>query len=115
MVSHRSGRSLYMGKVGGCKQEYKMDINSGSKHSSKEKTWSYSNTYGHHIAITHVANKMITIIWYMLVNKKLYNELEVLCCTINYVMHGTPLTIRQFNLRLIIILVWLTGLPTMKL
>jgi hypothetical protein len=30
--------------------------------------------HGHHIAITHVANKMITIIWHMLVNKKLYNE-----------------------------------------
>ena len=30
--------------------------------------------YGHHIAITHVANKMVTIIWHMLVNKKLYNE-----------------------------------------
>jgi len=39
-----------MGKVGGCKQEYKMDINSGSTHSCKEKTWSYSNIYGHHIA-----------------------------------------------------------------
>ena len=30
--------------------------------------------HGHHIAITHVANKMITIIWHMLVNRKLYNE-----------------------------------------
>ncbi|MFY9872711.1 MAG: hypothetical protein WAK17_23630 [Candidatus Nitrosopolaris sp.] len=29
--------------------------------------------HGHHIAITHVANKMITIIWHMLVNK-MYNE-----------------------------------------
>jgi transposase len=29
--------------------------------------------HGHNNAITHVANK-ITIIWYMLVNKKLYNE-----------------------------------------
>jgi hypothetical protein len=26
--------------------------------------------HGHNIAITHVANKMVTIIWYMLVNKK---------------------------------------------
>jgi len=30
--------------------------------------------HGHHIAITDVANKMVTIIWYMLVNKKPYNE-----------------------------------------
>ena len=30
--------------------------------------------HGHHVAITHVANKMLTIIWHMLVNKKLYNE-----------------------------------------
>jgi transposase len=30
--------------------------------------------HGHQIAITHVANKMITIIWHLLVNKKLYNE-----------------------------------------
>ena len=30
--------------------------------------------HGHNIAITHVANKMVTIIWHMLVNKKLYNE-----------------------------------------
>jgi transposase len=30
--------------------------------------------HSHHIAITHVANKMMTIIWYMLTHKKLYNE-----------------------------------------
>jgi transposase len=30
--------------------------------------------HGHNIAITYVANKMVTIIWHMLVNKKLYNE-----------------------------------------
>ena len=30
--------------------------------------------HGHRIPITHVANKMITIIWHLLVNKKLYNE-----------------------------------------
>ena len=30
--------------------------------------------HGHHIAITHVPNKMITIIWHMLVTRKLYNE-----------------------------------------
>jgi hypothetical protein len=30
--------------------------------------------HGLHIAITHVANKMMTIIWHMLVSKKLYNE-----------------------------------------
>jgi transposase len=30
--------------------------------------------HGHNIAITHVANKMLTIIWHMLVNKKPYNE-----------------------------------------
>src|SRR5262249_1824948 len=30
--------------------------------------------HGNHIGITNVANKMITIIWHMLVNKKLYNE-----------------------------------------
>ena len=30
--------------------------------------------HGHHVAITHVANKMITIMWHMFTNKKLYNE-----------------------------------------
>ena len=30
--------------------------------------------YGHHIAITHVANKMMTIIWHMLSYKRLYND-----------------------------------------
>ena len=30
--------------------------------------------HGHHIAITHVANKMCTIVWHMLTYKKLYNE-----------------------------------------
>ena len=30
--------------------------------------------HGYHIAITHVANKMCTIIWHMLKYKKLYNE-----------------------------------------
>ena len=30
--------------------------------------------HGHHVAITHVANKMIRIIWSMLTYKQLYNE-----------------------------------------
>lgn len=30
--------------------------------------------HGHSIAITHVANKMIRIMWYMLKNKKTYND-----------------------------------------
>jgi transposase len=30
--------------------------------------------HSHHIATTHVANKMCTIIWHMLSHKKLYNE-----------------------------------------
>ena len=30
--------------------------------------------HGHSIAITHVANKMIRIMWYMLKNKKTYSD-----------------------------------------
>ena len=30
--------------------------------------------HGHSIAITHVANKMIRMMWYMLKNKKTYND-----------------------------------------
>ena len=49
-----------------------MDTNSGSKHSTRkdERLRKFylriAKRHGHHIAITHVANKMITIIWYML-------------------------------------------------
>ena len=62
------------------KQEGKMDINSGSKLAARKDDrlrkfyLRIAKRHGHHIAITHVANKMITIIWHMLVNKKLYNE-----------------------------------------
>jgi transposase len=30
--------------------------------------------HGHNVAITHVANKMMIIIWHMITHKKLYNE-----------------------------------------
>ena len=30
--------------------------------------------HGHSIAITHVANKMIRVMWYMLKNKKTYSD-----------------------------------------
>ena len=33
-----------------------------------------ANRHGHHVAITHVANKMIRIIWSILTYRQLYNE-----------------------------------------
>jgi len=57
-----------------------MDTNPGIKYSGKKDDrlrrfyLLIAKRHDHQIAITHVANKMITIIWHMLVNKKLYNE-----------------------------------------
>src|SRR5262249_33418166 len=80
MSIHSSIRELSLhGKYEGWKQEGKMDSNSGSKYSRKDDRLRkfylrIAKRHGHNIAITHVANKMLTIIWHMLVNKRLYNE-----------------------------------------
>jgi len=34
----------------------------------------FAKRHGYHIAVTHVANKMCTIMWHLLTYKKLYNE-----------------------------------------
>jgi hypothetical protein len=77
MSIHSSIRELSLhGKDEGWKQEREMDTNSGSKYSSKirREVKKVLSTNSYKIAITHVAYKMITIIWHMLVNKKLCDE-----------------------------------------
>ena len=56
--------------------------------------------HGRHIAVTHVANKICTIIWHMLTYKKLYNERKIglhLTNTINNSNNciSPPLNIRK--------------------
>ena len=77
---HQSGNSLYMGrmKYGNKKVRWILiqAANTAARNDDRLKKFyiRIAKRHGHNIAITHVANKMLTIIWYMLVNKKLYNE-----------------------------------------
>ena len=76
----QSGNSLYMGrmKYGNKKVRWILiqAANTAARKDDRLRRFylRIAKRHGHHIAITHVANKMITIIWHMLVNKKLYNE-----------------------------------------
>ena len=64
------------------KQKDKLDYDSSSKyriknrHNDRLKKYymKIAKKHGHHVAITHVANKMVRILWSMLTYKQLYNE-----------------------------------------
>ena len=77
---HQSGNSLYMGrmKYGNKKVRWILIQAANTAARADDRLRKFylrtSKRHGHHVAITHVANKMLTIIWHMLVNKRLYNE-----------------------------------------
>lgn len=77
---HQSGNSLYMGKMkdGNKKIRWIMiqAANTAVRTDNRMKKY-YAKTvkrHGHSVAITHVANKMIRIMWYMLKNKENYKD-----------------------------------------
>jgi transposase len=79
---HQSGTSLYMGRMkkdGNKKINWIMiqAANTASRTDNdrlKKYYMKIAKRHGHHIAITHVANKMVRIMWSMLTYKQLYNE-----------------------------------------
>jgi len=77
---HQSGNSLYMGRMKDGNKKIRWILiqaaNTAARKDYRLRKFylRIAKRHGHHVAITHVANKMITIIWHMLVNKKLYNE-----------------------------------------
>jgi transposase len=78
---HQSGTSMYMGRMkkdGNKKINWIMiqAANTASRTDIRLKRYytRIAKKHGHHVAITHVANKMIRIIWAMLTYKQLYNE-----------------------------------------
>lgn len=78
---HQSGNSMYMGRMkkdGNKKINWIMiqAANTASRTDERMKKYytKIAKRHGHHVAITHVANKMIRIIWSMLTYKQLYNE-----------------------------------------
>ena len=80
---HQSGTSMYMGRMkkddGNKKINWIMiqAANTAASRTDERMKKYYMNIakrHGHHVAITHVANKMIRIIWSMLTYKQLYNE-----------------------------------------
>jgi transposase len=77
---HQSGNSLYMGRMkdGNKKIRWIMiqAANTAVRTNDRMKTCytKIVKRHGHSIAITHVANKMIRIMWYMLKNKENYKD-----------------------------------------
>lgn len=77
---HQSGDSLYHGTIKhGNKKVQTIMIqaaNTAARTDQRMKQFYLRivKRHGHNVAITHVANKMIIIIWHMLTHKKLYNE-----------------------------------------
>ena len=81
---HQSGNSLYMGrmKYGNKKVRWILiqAANTAARKDDRLKKFYIliAKRHGHNIAITHVANKMVTIIWHMFVNKKcIMNESRI--------------------------------------
>ena len=77
---HQSGNSLYIGRMKERNKKVRWILieaaNTASRTDDRLRKFYLRmvKRHSHHIAITHVANKMMTIIWYMLTHKKLYNE-----------------------------------------
>jgi transposase len=78
---HQSGNSLYMGRMKDGNKKVRWILiqaaNTAARKDDRLRRFylRIAKRHGHNIAITHVANKMLTIIWYMLVNKKLYKSI----------------------------------------
>jgi transposase len=77
---HQSGNSLYMGRMKDGNKSIRWIMiqaaNTAVRTDDRMKKY-YSKIvkrHGHSIAITHVANKMIRIMWYMLKNKETYQD-----------------------------------------
>jgi len=76
----QSGNSLYMGTMKDGNKKVRWILihaanTAARKHDRLRRFYQrIAKRHGQRIAITHVANKMITIIWHMLLNKKLYNQ-----------------------------------------
>ncbi|CDI06478.1 hypothetical protein NITUZ_60005 [Candidatus Nitrosotenuis uzonensis] len=77
---HQSGSSLYMGRMKQGNKKVNWILTQAAQTSArtdermKQFYQRVVRRYRHSIAITHVANKMIIIIWHMLTNRTLYNE-----------------------------------------
>ena len=79
--THQSGNTLYMGRMkdGNKKIRWIMiqAANTTAVRTDDRMKKYYAKIvkrHGHSIAITHVANKMIRIMWYMLKNKETYKD-----------------------------------------
>ena len=77
---YQSGDSLYHGKMKHGNRKVQTVMIQAAKTAARTDermrtfyTW-LAKRHGHNVSITHVANKMMTIIWYMLTQKRLYNE-----------------------------------------
>jgi transposase len=79
-MRERASWSLYMGRMKDGNKKVRwiliQAVNTAARKDDRLRKFylRIAKRHGHHIAITHVANKMLTIIWHMFVNKKLYNE-----------------------------------------
>jgi transposase len=77
---HQSGRSLHMGRMKEGNKKIRWILIEAAHTASRTDDrlrkfyLRLVKRHGHHIAITHVANKMCIIIWHMLTHKKLYND-----------------------------------------
>lgn len=77
---HQSGNSLYMGSMKDGNKKIRWILiqaaNTAVRTDARMKKYytKIVKRHGHSIAITHVANKMIRIMWYMLKNKKTYSD-----------------------------------------
>ena len=77
---HQSGNSLYMGRMKDGNKKVRWILigaaNTASRTDGRLRKFylRLAKRHGRHIAITHVANKICTIMWHMLTYKKLYNE-----------------------------------------
>ena len=81
---HQSGTSMYMGRMkkedGNKKINWIMiqAANTAASRTDNDRLKKYymniAKRHGHHVTITHVANKMIRIMWSMLTYKQMYNE-----------------------------------------
>ena len=79
---HQSSNTMYMGRI---KKDGNKKINwimiqaaNTASRTDNDRLKKYykkiAKKHGHHVAITHVANKMIRIMWSILTYKQLYNE-----------------------------------------
>lgn len=77
---HQTGQTLYMGKMkdGNKRAQWIMTevANAAALHDPRMSAYyqRIAKRHHHNVAITHVANKMLRILWHMLTEKRLYNE-----------------------------------------